>query len=159
MAKNRPTKSAEQLLPDPKFGSKLLAKFTNCVMERGKKAVAFRIMYEALDLVAKRVKDKPSIEVFEAALTNIKPNVEVRSRRVGGSNYQVPMPVNPRRQQSLAIRWIIEAARAKKGRPMAQKLAGEIVDAFNREGAAWTARENVHKMAEANKAFAHFAWR
>ncbi len=159
MAKNRPTKSVEQLFPDPKFGSKLLAKFTNCVMERGKKAVAFRIMYEALDVVAKRVKDKPSIEVFEAALTNIKPNVEVRSRRVGGSNYQVPMPVNPRRQQSLAIRWIIEAARGKKGRPMAQKLASEIVDAFNREGAAWTARENVHKMAEANKAFAHFAWR
>ena len=159
MAKNKPTKSAEQLTPDPKFGSKLLTKFTNCVMERGKKAVAFRIMYEALDLVAKRVKDKTSIEVFEAALTNIKPNVEVRSRRVGGSNYQVPMPVNPRRQQSLAIRWIIDAARGKKGRPMAQKLATEIVDAFNREGAAWTARENVHKMAEANKAFAHFAWR
>ena len=159
MAKNRPTKSAEQLIPDSKFGSKLLAKFTNCVMERGKKAVAFRIMYEALDLVAKRVKDKPSIEVFETALSNIKPNVEVRSRRVGGSNYQVPMPVNTRRQQSLAIRWIIEAARGKKGRPMAQKLASEIIDAFNREGAAWTARENVHKMAEANKAFAHFAWR
>jgi small subunit ribosomal protein S7 len=159
MAKNKPTKSAEQLLPDPKFGSKLLAKFTNCVMERGKKAVAFRIMYDALDLVSKRVKDKPSIEVFEAALNNIKPNVEVRSRRVGGSNYQVPMPVNTRRQQSLAIRWIIDAARGKKGRPMAQKLASEIVDAFNREGAAWTARENVHKMAEANKAFAHFAWR
>jgi small subunit ribosomal protein S7 len=137
----------------------LLTKFTNCVMERGKKAVAFRIMYEALDLVAKRVKDKPSIEVFEAALSNIKPNVEVRSRRVGGSNYQVPMPVSPRRQQSLAIRWIIDAARGKKGRPMAQKLATELVDAFNREGAAWTARENVHKMAEANKAFAHFAWR
>jgi small subunit ribosomal protein S7 len=159
MAKNRPTKSAAQLTPDPKFGSKLLTKFTNCVMERGKKAVAFRIMYEALDLVAKRVKDKPSIEVFEAALSNIKPNVEVRSRRVGGSNYQVPMPVSPRRQQSLAIRWIIDAARGKKGRPMAQKLATELVDAFNREGAAWTARENVHKMAEANKAFAHFAWR
>ena len=159
MAKNRATKSAEQLTPDPKFGSKLLAKFTNCVMERGKKAVAFRIMYDALDVVSKRVKDKPSIEVFEAALNNIKPNVEVRSRRVGGSNYQVPMPVNTRRQQSLAIRWIIDAARGKKGRPMAQKLASEIVDAFNREGAAWTARENVHKMAEANKAFAHFAWR
>jgi small subunit ribosomal protein S7 len=159
MAKNRPTKSAAQLGPDPKHGSKLLSKFTNCVMERGKKAVASRIMYEALDMVSRRVKDKPSIEVFEAALNNIKPNVEVRSRRVGGSNYQVPMPVNTRRQQSLAIRWIIDAARGKKGRPMAQKLASEIVDAFNREGAAWTARENVHKMAEANKAFAHFAWR
>jgi len=149
----------EQLVPDPKFGSKLLAKFTNCVMERGKKAVAYRIMYEALDLVGKRIKDRPSIEVFETALQNIKPNVEVRSRRVGGSNYQVPMPVNTRRQQSLAIRWIIGAAREKKGRPMAQKLASEIVDAYNREGAAWTTRENVHKMAEANKAFAHFAWR
>ncbi len=159
MAKNKPTKSVAQLAPDPKFGSKLLSKFTNCVMERGKKAVAYRIIYEALDLVSRRVKDKPSIEVFEQALNNIKPNVEVRSRRVGGSNYQVPMPVNPRRQQSLAIRWIIDAARGKKGRPMAQKLAGEIVDAFNREGAAWTARENIHKMAEANKAFAHFAWR
>jgi small subunit ribosomal protein S7 len=159
MAKSKPTKSAEQLVPDSKYGSKLLMKFTNCIMERGKKAVAFRIMYEALDLVGKRVKDKPSIEIFETALNNLKPNVEVRSRRVGGSNYQVPMPVNMRRQQSLAIRWVIEAARGKKGRPMAQKLASEIVDAFNREGAAWTSRENVHKMAEANKAFAHFAWR
>lgn len=159
MAKNRPTKSAVQLTPDPKYGSKLLAKFTNCVMERGKKAVAYRIMYDALDLVAKRIKDKPSIEVFETALNNIKPNVEVRSRRVGGSNYQVPTQVNSRRQQSLAIRWIIEAARSKKGRPMAQKLATEIIDAYNREGSAWTTRENVHKMAEANKAFAHFAWR
>lgn len=159
MAKSKPTKSVEQLVPDPKYGSKLLSKFTNCVMERGKKAVAYRIMYDALDMVAKRVKDRPSIEVFETALNNLKPNVEVRSRRVGGSNYQVPMPVNMRRQQSLAIRWVIGAARDKKGRPMAQKLATEIVDAYNREGSAWTARENVHKMAEANKAFAHFAWR
>jgi small subunit ribosomal protein S7 len=159
MAKNKPTRSAEQLGPDPKFDSKLLSKFSNCVMERGKKATACRIVYEALDMVARRVKDKPTIEVFEAAVNNIKPNVEVRSRRVGGSNYQVPMPVNTRRQQSLAIRWIIQAAREKKGRAMAQKLASEIVDAYNREGSAWTTRENVHKMAEANKAFAHFAWR
>jgi small subunit ribosomal protein S7 len=159
MAKNKPTRSAQQLSPDPKFDSKLLSKFSNCVMERGKKATASRIVYDALEMVARRVKDKPTIEVFEAAVNNIKPNVEVRSRRVGGSNYQVPMPVNTRRQQSLAIRWIIQAAREKKGRAMAQKLANEIVDAYNREGAAWTTRENVHKMAEANKAFAHFAWR
>lgn len=159
MAKKKPTRSIQQLAPDPKFDSKLLSKFSNCVMERGKKATAYRIVYEALDMVARRIKDKPVIEVFETAVNNIKPNVEVRSRRVGGSNYQVPMPVNPRRQQSLAIRWIIQAAREKKGRAMAQKLASEIVDAYNREGAAWTTRENVHKMAEANKAFAHFAWR
>jgi small subunit ribosomal protein S7 len=159
MAKNKPTRSVQQLGPDPKYDSKLLSKFSNCVMERGKKATACRIVYEALDMVAKRIKDKPVIEVFETAVNNIKPNVEVRSRRVGGSNYQVPMPVNSRRQQSLAIRWIIQAAREKKGRAMAQKLASEIVDAYNREGSAWTTRENVHKMAEANKAFAHFAWR
>jgi len=159
MAKKKPTMSLEQLKPDPRYGSKLLSKFINCVMTCGKKATATRITYEALDLVAKRIKDKPPIEVFETAVSNIKPNVEVRSRRVGGSNYQVPMPVNPRRQTSLAIRWIIQAARAKKGRPMAQRLASELVDAYNREGAAWTTRENVHRMAEANKAFAHFAWR
>ncbi len=159
MGRNKRTKSIEQLVPDAKHGSKLLTKFTNCMMERGKKATALKIMYDALDLVEKRVKDMPSIEVFETALSNVKPNVEVRSRRVGGSNYQVPMPVNPRRQQSLAIRWMINAARSKKGRPMAQKIATELVDALNREGTAYTMRENVHRMAEANKAFAHFAWR
>ena len=159
MAKKKPTKSIEQLRPDARYGSKLLSKFTNCVMHDGKKATATRIMYEALDMVGQRVKDKSPAEVFEAAVNNIRPNVEVRSRRVGGSTYQVPSQVNTKRQTSLAIRWIIQAARAKKGRSMAKRLASELVDAYNQEGAAWTIRENVHKMAEANKAFAHFAWR
>jgi len=159
MAKKKPTKSEDQLQPDPRYGSKLVSKFINCVMRDGKKATATRIVYEALDIIGRRIKDKPPLEVFETAVENIKPNVEVRSRRVGGSNYQVPMPVNPKRQTSLAIRWIIQAARARKGRPMAERLAAELIDAYNKEGAAWTTRENVHRMAEANKAFAHFAWR
>ncbi|MHC4796629.1 MAG: 30S ribosomal protein S7 [Planctomycetota bacterium] len=112
----------------------------------------------AMDIISKRVKDSNPLEVFETAVQNVKPNIEVRSRRVGGSNYQVPMQVSRKRQQSLALRWILEAARAKKGRPIAQGLAQELVDAYRREGTAMTTRENVHRMAEANKAFAHFAW-
>ena len=111
-----------------------------------------------MDIVAKRVSDQSPLEVFEQAISRCKPNVEVRSKRVGGSNYQVPMPVNRKRQQSLAFRWLREAARAKKGRPISQSLAQEIVDAAKGEGTAVTTRENVHRMAEANKAFAHFAW-
>jgi small subunit ribosomal protein S7 len=152
------TKSSDTLRPDPRHDSMLASKFINCMMWEGKKTVAQRIFYDALDLVSKRVKDVPPIEVFEKAIQNVKPNVEVRSKRVGGSNYQVPMPVNRKRQQSLAIRWVLEAARAKKGKPMATRLAGELVDAFQLTGAAVTKRENVHKMADANKAFAHFAW-
>jgi len=158
MAYKRFTASEEQLKGDPRFNSKLAAKFINCMMWEGKKSVAMRIFYEAMDSVGKKVKDVSPLEVFETAVENVKPNVEVRSRRVGGANYQVPMQVNPKRRQSLAIRWILGAARAKGGRPMADRLASELLAAYNREGDAMKKREEVHRMADANKAFAHFAW-
>ncbi len=158
MASRRFTKSQEQLRPDAKYNSKLVSKFINCLMYDGKKSVAVRVFYDAMDVITQRVKDTPPLEVFETAIENVKPTLEVRSKRVGGSNYQVPMQVNRKRQQSLAFRWIINSAREKKGRPMAQRLAQEIVDAYKREGAAMNIRENMHRMAEANRAFAHFAW-
>jgi len=127
-------------------------------MRDGKKTVARRVFYEAMEIIAQRVKDAEPIQVFETAVQNVKPNIEVRSKRVGGSNYQVPIPVNAKRQQSLAIRWILEAARGRKGQPISQSLARELIDAYKREGTAMTTRENVHRMAEANKAFSHFAW-
>jgi len=127
-------------------------------MHDGKKSVACKTFYSALDLIKDRVKDAEPIEVFEQAVENVKPAIEVRSKRVGGASYQVPMQVNRSRQQSLAIRWILLAVREKKGRPMREKLADELVAAYNREGTAMTRRENVHRMADANKAFAHFAW-
>lgn len=158
MAFKRFTSSGTQLRADVRFNSVLLSKFINTVMYDGKKSTATRAVYGALEIVGKRVKDAAPMEVFERALNNCKPNVEVRSKRVGGSNYQVPMPVNRKRQQSLAMRWIRDAARGRKGRPFADSLAQEFMDAFKNEGAAVTQRENVHRMAEANKAFAHFAW-
>ncbi len=154
----RITASRKQLKPDPKHGSILASKFVNCLMHDGKKSVAYAVFYDALDIVAKKISDHEPIEVFHQALENIKPQIEVRSKRVGGAAYQVPMQVNRTRQQSLAIRWLLIAVREKKGRPMAQKLADELAAAFNREGAAMNRRENVHRMADANKAFAHFAW-
>lgn len=158
MGRKRFTKSEEQLKPDARFESKLVAKFINCLMWDGKKTAATRVMYDAMDIIEKRIKDASALEVFEQAVQHVRPNVEVRSKRVGGSNYQVPMQVNRRRQQSLAFRWLISASREKKGRPMAQRLAQELMDAFKNEGAAVTTRTNVHRMAEANKAFSHFAW-
>jgi small subunit ribosomal protein S7 len=152
------TASAETLKPDPRHGSVLASKFTNCLMWAGKKATAMRIFYGALDLIKKRMPDLDPIVVFTQAVEHVKPTVEVRSKRVGGATYQVPMQVNKTRQQSLAIRWIIGAARAKSGRPMFQRLADELMAAFRREGEAMTKRENTIKMAESNKAFAHFAW-
>lgn len=152
------TASVATLKPDPVYGSILLAKFTNCLMYDGKKATAQRIVYDALEIISKKVKEQKPIEVFETALNNIKPVIEVRSRRVGGANYQVPVPVNRKRQQSLAIRWLLEACRSKAGKSMAVRLADELMAANRREGAAIQTRENVHKMAEANKAFAHFAY-
>ena len=154
----RITSSQKQLTGDPKYGSILASKFINCLMWDGKKAVAQTVFYRALDEIHKRIPDADPIEVFTQAVDNVKPDIEVRSRRVGGASYQVPMQVNRKRQQSLAFRWIIGACREKKGRPMHEKLANELVAAYNREGAAMTRRENVHRMAEANKAFAHFAW-
>ena len=154
----RITASRKQLKPDPKCGSILAAKFINCLMSDGKKSIAQNVFYDALDMVKKRMPDTEPIEVFTQAVENVKPAIEVRSKRVGGAAYQVPMQVSKTRQQSLAIRWILLAIREKKGRPMCQKLADELVAAYNREGAAMTRRENVHRMADANKAFAHFAW-
>jgi len=154
----RITSSREQLRPDPRCGSLLASKFVNCLMVDGKKTVALRVFYNALEILRTKVPDVEPIEVFEAALENIKPHIEVRSKRVGGAAYQVPMQVNKARQQSLAIRWLLLAVRDKKGRPIHMKLADELLAAYNREGAAMTRRENVHRMAEANKAFAHFAW-
>ncbi len=152
------TVSVANLKPDPVYGSLTLSKFINCLMYDGKKATAQRVVYGDLDLIGKRVKDAKPIAVFELAMNNVKPNIETRSRRVGGQNYQVPMAVSRKRQQSLAIRWILEAVRSKAGKPMMERLAEELVAASKREGAAMQTRENVHKMAEANRAFSHFAW-
>jgi small subunit ribosomal protein S7 len=152
------TASAERLRPDPRFGSKLVSKFINCLMHDGKKTVAQHLFYDALDLVQKRLPNQDVLQVFTQAVENCMPVIEVRSKRVGGATYQVPMQVKKNRQQTLAIRWILLTAREKKGRPMAVKLADEFVAAYNREGGAISKRENVHRMAEANKAFAHFAW-
>ncbi len=161
----RITKSEEQLRPDPRFNDIVLAKFINCVMYGGKKATAQRMMYSALDEIQARLDKeknenapKTAIEVFRQAIDSVKPGVEVRSRRVGGANYQVPMSVTAKRQQSLAFRWIIVAARSEKGKPMHKRLSRELYDAARGEGKAMTTRENTHRMAEANKAFAHFAW-
>ena len=153
----RITSSRKQLKGDPVYGSLLASKFINCLMWDGKKHAAEHIFYDALDILAKKVSDVSPLEVFTQALENVKPNIEVRSKRVGGASYQVPMPVKAARGQSLCIRWILGAVRDKKGQPTAQKLAAELFDAYNRQGIAFTKRENVHKMAEANKAFAHFA--
>jgi len=154
----RITASKKQLIGDPRFDSILAGKFINCLMHKGKKSVGQRVFYDALDVIRKKVSDAEPIAVFTQAVENVKPNIEVRSKRVGGASYQVPMQVNKIRQQSLAIRWILLACREKKGRPMYEKLANELIAAYHREGAAVTRRENVHRMAEANKAFAHFAW-
>jgi small subunit ribosomal protein S7 len=152
------TMSKAQLRPDPRFGSKLASKFINCLMHDGKKSVAQKVFYDATDLIARRLPNESPIDVFTRAVENVKPIIEVRSKRVGGATYQVPMQVNKVRQQTLSIRWLLMAAREKKGRPMHVKLADELLAAYNREGAAITRRENVHRMADANKAFAHFAW-
>ncbi len=152
------TASAEQLKEDPVYNSKLASKFINCLMYDGKKSVARQVFYSALDIVEKRISDAKPLEVFETAISNVKPQLEVRSKRVGGASYQVPMQVSPKRQQALAFRWILNSSRSKKGKPMSQRLAQELLDAYKGEGAAMTMRDNVHRMAEANKAFAHFAW-
>ena len=152
------TASKAQLRPDPRFGSKLVSKFVNCLMYDGKKSTAQSVFYDAMELIEKRLPNENPLEVFTRAVDNVMPVIEVRSKRVGGATYQVPMQVRKNRQQTLAIRWILLSAREKKGRPMAIKLADELVAAYNREGAAISKRENVHRMADANKAFAHFAW-
>lgn len=146
------------LQPDIKYKSKLVSKFINNLMRKGKKSVAEGVFYGAMEVIEKKITDVTPLEMFETAVNNVKPLVEVKSKRVGGATYQVPIEVPKKRQQSLAIRWILGAARGKKGRPMFQRLADELVDAYKKQGIAITQRENTHKMAEANKAFAHFAW-
>ena len=154
----RSYKSTETYLkPDPRFSSKLAAKIINKLMLDGEKTKAQRIFYDALDMVAGRVQAEP-LDIFTKAIDNLKPHLEVRSKRVGGATYQVPREVSRRRQQGLAIRWLVDAARSKRGKPMAKRLADELFDAFNNQGAAVTKKENVHKMAEANSAYSHFAW-
>jgi small subunit ribosomal protein S7 len=136
----------------------LISKFINCLMHDGKKSTAEACFYRALDILEEKVPGVDPLKAFETCLDNVRPTLEVRSKRVGGATYQVPVEVPRNRATALAIRWILEAARSKKGKPMHIKLAAELVDAYNKTGAAFTQRENVHKMAEANKAFAHFAW-
>ena len=145
------------VLPDAKFGDTVLTKFMNNLMIDGKKSVAERIVYNAFDRVEDRLKRAP-VEVFHEALDNIKPAVEVRSRRVGGATYQVPVDVRPERREALAIRWLINAARARNENTMEERLAGELVDAVDSRGAAVKKREDTHKMADANKAFSHYRW-
>ena len=144
--------------PDPRFADPVVSKFVNCLMQDGKKTTAQKIFYDAMDMVSTRIKDKEPLEVFLAAMNNIKPRVEVRSKRVGGATYQVPMEVSRKRQLSLAIRWLLSAVRKKKGRPAHRKLADEVVGAYRGEGEAIKKREDTHRMAEANKAFAHYRW-
>jgi small subunit ribosomal protein S7 len=146
-----------EVLPDPKYGSRLVAKFVNIMMIRGKKSVAEHIMYDALSSVEERAKQE-ALKMFKTAIDNVKPAVEVKSRRVGGSTYQVPVEVRPDRRTSLAMRWVIGAARRRPERSMADKLAAELLDAANNRGSAVKKREDTHKMAEANKAFAHYRW-
>ena len=146
-----------KIMPDPKFGDLVLAKFINCMMLKGKKSVAESIVYGALDQIKAKTSDDP-IEVFHGALENVRPSLEVRSRRVGGATYQVPMEVRHIRSQALAMRWTIDMARKRSERTMQERLFGEIMDAANNRGAAVKKREDTHRMAEANKAYAHFRW-
>ncbi|MEE8621845.1 MAG: 30S ribosomal protein S7 [Syntrophobacteria bacterium] len=144
-------------LPDPKYGNKLVAKFINNIMRMGKRSVAERILYQSFDIIAERSKQDP-VEVFTKALDNVKPTLEVKSRRVGGSTYQVPVEVRSSRRVALAIRWIINYAQQRSEKSMMQKLAGELLDAANNRGASVKKKEDTHRMAEANKAFAHYRW-
>lgn len=146
-----------KILPDPKFSSELLAKFVNVVMLDGKKSTAEKIVYGALDIVTEK-SGKEALELFEVALENVRPAVEVKSRRVGGSTYQVPVEVRPVRRNTLGMRWLVDSARKRGEKSMAQRLAGEMLDAAENKGAAVKKREDVHRMAEANKAFAHYRW-
>ena len=152
VADKRPT------VPDPRFQSVLVSKFTNGLMERGKKSVARRIFYDAMDIIATKMPDEEPIVIFEEAMEKVRPRVEVKSRRVGCATYQVPMEVRQTRRNALAIRWIISFAQGRSGRSMSEKLAAELLDAYNERGASVKKRDDTHRMAEANKAFAHYRW-
>jgi small subunit ribosomal protein S7 len=143
--------------PDVKYNSRLVSNFINKLMKNGKKTLAARIFYDALDIVEKRTK-KPGIEIFEQAIKNATPLIEVRPRRVGGATYQIPLEVRPERRESLAIRWLVNSSRERTGKSMAEKLAAELMDAANSQGATVKKREDTHRMAEANRAFAHYRW-
>ena len=147
-----------QVLPDPKFGDLILTKFMNSIMYEGKKAVAENIVYGAFDIIEAKRRDMQPLEVFHSALDNVSPAIEVRSRRVGGATYQVPVEVRPERRKALAIRWLISAARKRGENTMTEKLAGELLDASSNRGSAVKKREDTHKMAEANRAFSHYRW-
>jgi small subunit ribosomal protein S7 len=144
--------------PDPRYNSVLVSKFTNGIMERGKKSVAQKIFYGAMDIIEQQVSDAEPIEVFDKAMDKVRPKVEVKSRRVGGATYQVPVEVRPERRNALAIRWIISFAKARSGKTMPEKLAAELLDASNERGGSVKKRDDTHRMAEANKAFAHYRW-
>ncbi|MBN1586630.1 MAG: 30S ribosomal protein S7 [Candidatus Omnitrophica bacterium] len=147
-----------EIIPDPRYGSKLISKFVNAIMLKGKKAKAERIVYSAFGIVQERTgKDSP-LEILQKAVDNVRPRVEVKSRRVGGATYQVPIEVRPDRSVSLALRWIRDFARGRKGKPMEERLADELLDAFNGTGTAVKKKDDTHRMAEANKAFAHYRW-
>lgn len=154
----RPVKNRNIVKPDFRYNSEKVEKFINHIMERGKKDTARKIVYGSFDLIKEKAKVENPLEIFDAALKNAAPTLEVRSRRVGGANYQVPREVRPERRNFLAMTWIINAAKARKGAPMIEKLSEEIILTSKNEGEAIKKRENTHKMAEANKAFAHFAW-
>ena len=144
--------------PDPRYNSALVSKFTNGIMERGKKSNAQKIFYGAMDIIGQQVKDVEPIAVFDKAMELVRPKVEVKSRRVGGATYQVPVEVRPERRNALAIRWIISFAKARPGKTMSEKLAAELLDAYNERGGSVKKRDDTHRMAEANKAFAHYRW-
>ena len=146
-----------ETMPDPRYKNQLVARFTNCLMKKGKKSLAEKVLYGAFDVIEQKTKEDP-LGVFQRAVNNVKPVVEVKSRRVGGSTYQVPTEVRPSRSQALSIRWIISFAMGRGEKSMAAKLAGELIDAANRRGAAIKKKEDTHRMAEANKAFAHYRW-
>lgn len=156
MRRRRPPK--RQLTPDVKYNSELVARLINTIMERGKKSTAQQIVYGAFDAIQKKKKDMEPLEVFLQALENVKPKLEVKSRRVGGATYQVPIEVSNERQVALALRWIVGYAKARKGKPMCDSLAGELLDAFENTGSSVKKREDTYKMAQANKAFAHYRW-
>ncbi|MBI3316849.1 MAG: 30S ribosomal protein S7 [Candidatus Omnitrophica bacterium] len=146
-----------EILPDPKFGDHLVAKMINLVMERGKKSISEKIVYGAFDILKEKTGKEP-LEVFKRAVDNVRPLLETKSRRVGGATYQVPVSVRPERGSGLAIRWMRGAAKSRKGKPMRVKLADELLDAYNKTGSAFKKREDTHKMAESNRAFAHYRW-
>jgi small subunit ribosomal protein S7 len=147
-----------QILPDPKFNDILVARFVNSLLKQGKKSLAERVLYTALDNIGEKLKDESALDVFKKAIDNVSPALEVRSRRVGGATYQVPVEVSRTRRQALSIRWVIANAKSRAGRTMAERLTGELLDAFNNTGGAVRKKEDVHRMAEANKAFAHYRW-